>query len=80
MYTHTRTCSAMYMLVLCTGGQCTEGSVRLVDGMTEYEGRVEICLSGRWGTVCDRGWNDRDAIVVCRQLEHPVESMGSCIL
>ena len=48
---------------------CTEGELRLVGGTTGIEGRVEICFSDEWGTVCDQMWDDTDASVVCRQLK-----------
>ena len=39
-----------------------------MDGRKEEEGRIEICLNGLWGLVCNYEWDLRDARVVCRQL------------
>lgn len=58
---------SMTVMVLATL-ECSENDVRLMDGDTPGDGRVEICIYGLWGSVCDHGWDYRDARVVCRQL------------
>ena len=47
---------------------CTNGALRLADGLTEHEGRVEICYDNHWGGVCGNYWDSNEANVVCRQL------------
>ena len=51
-------------------GVCTNGAVRLADGIIDQEGRVEVCVEGVWGSICDSGWDKTDAHVICQQLEY----------
>ena len=49
---------------------CATGDIRLVGGNVPYEGRVEICLENEWGSICDIGWDEADASVVCTRLDY----------
>ena len=42
----------------------------MTDGLTHYEGRVEIYSNSEWRTICNDGWDEADARVVCRQLNY----------
>ncbi|XP_041372788.1 deleted in malignant brain tumors 1 protein-like [Gigantopelta aegis] len=53
--------------VIC-GGSITKSPLRLVNGTTSYEGRVEIYHSGKWGSICDDDFGTKEAQVVCRSL------------
>ena len=45
-----------------------DAKVRLVGGSVATEGRVEINQGYGWGTLCDNGFDDREARVICRML------------
>ncbi|XP_041476225.1 deleted in malignant brain tumors 1 protein-like [Lytechinus variegatus] len=54
------------------GAVCFRGApflVQLVNGSNDFEGRVEVMYEGSWGTICDNGWDLRDARVVCKMLK-----------
>ena len=60
--------------------ECNDTDIRLVNGLTLHEGRVEICNYGLWGSICYYQWDHRDARVVCRQLGYDGrESVVLCI-
>lgn len=54
--------------------------MRLLDGTNVYEGRLEVCIAGLWGTVVDDAFDVHDAAVVCKQLGfYPYCKLKRCI-
>ena len=62
------------MLLSIAVQRCTHGTLRLVGGPVDSAGRVEICINGVWGTVCDDLWDESDAAIVCRELGYNVDT------
>ena len=48
-------------------GNCSDGDIRVANGSSQA-GRVEICISNAWGTVCNSLFGAQDAAVACAQL------------
>ena len=55
--------------------ECQEYDVRIVDGTMPWNGRLEVCLGGLWGAVCEDQFEDTDATVACRHLGYPTTSI-----
>ena len=54
---------------------CMDGDIRLVDGYTGWEGRLEVCFNRRWGTVGGETWDVTETEVICRQLGYQYQSI-----
>lgn len=51
--------------------EITTGTVRLQDGASDREGRVEVLHNGSWHPICDDTWDELEADIVCRMLDFP---------
>ena len=46
-----------------------DDEIRLVNGSTSFEGRVEVCFNNTYRPVCGVGWDSADAAVVCSSID-----------
>lgn len=67
----------LFMMCAALNSTCTDGEMRLADGESENEGRLEICFRNHWGTVCDDDFDAAEATLVCRELGYPSEGKGN---
>ena len=68
-----------YISIFCTKIDCVEGEVQLAN-LASGGVVVHICSNGLFERVCGRGWNNRHAAVVCRQLGFSVDGMFTYVL
>ena len=57
---------------------CTNGEIRLEGGPDNNEGRVEVCVNGRWGTVETRQPR-QVAEAVCSDISLELSLFSSCL-
>ena len=74
MYFNTFTYLVLYNCIIgiaTESSSCNDGDIQLVGGITFNQGRLEVCMNGAWGSVCDSDdiFTTDEAIVACRQLE-----------
>ena len=65
----------------CYDGQLllANSTYSYIDGNYFYGGRVEVCYNGTYRPVCDDGWTDNDAAVVCYQVGYSYYSKHSLL-
>ena len=67
LYVNVRTLHSLFVLIILPIAYCTNGDIRLGD-RAMLRGRVEVCINGTWGTICDHHWTQQEASVVCSHL------------
>ena len=54
--------------------------IRLAGSQVPREGRLEVKVAGKWGTVCDDSFTNVDASVACFMLGLGYVSATECLL
>ena len=62
------TCTFFNPRAAVVSSNCTDGSVRLVNGVDAKPGKLEICVEGVYGGVCNEHWTKSGSEVICKQL------------
>ena len=55
---------------------CSDGDLQLIGGGNPREGRVEVCFSKVWGSICPISYGSEDAAVICHQLNETFQNFG----
>ena len=49
---------------------CANGQIRLSNGTSKIEGRVELCYNNVWFGICADNYRDYDIRTVCHSMGH----------
>ena len=74
--------SSMAHFICTEVALCDHGTVRLVDGSSEAEGAVQLCINGVWGSISSP-WRFPEARVICKMLgydEYGIAILCICLL
>ena len=52
----------------CNSTKVYNPGIRLVDGTSYINGRIELERNGQWGAICGNRWTNENTKVACRQL------------
>ena len=63
MCIHVHACIYMYLYTHYVDGP-QEGDINIYNG---FNNRVDVFVSGQWGTVSPSAWTEANSEVVCRQ-------------
>ena len=57
----------VYYFIVVASDPCdpNQDRIRLINGNSPTEGRLEVCVNGEWGTVCDDGFGLDEGRVAC---------------
>ena len=60
-------------------GASANSIIKLVNGSQAKAGRLVLNYNNTWGTICDEGWDIKDAHVICRMLgfHHAVDAKSA---
>ncbi len=63
-----------YICVWLGSSFCIEGQILPLSIVPMSVNMVQVlpvvCVNGQYGSICSKGFDDRDAIVLCKQLEN----------
>ena len=65
--------TVLFTHFLHSENNCSDGDLRLIGGLVDSEGTVEMCQDGGWNSLCSSNWGYQETLMVCEQLQLPTD-------